>query len=308
MKRIIGLIGLASAFSLAGQPLLLEGPLTGFLFDNRVGAVRPIVGVPGAAYVSEALVDGLQWASVGPRGAALALKDGVLYRIRGLNRRAPEWAQIEGAQITPDRAAWSADGATAVVYSSESGQAQRIRGFGTAPAASEPVLLGAGLSVLAIDPQERILAGFDNGLYVLAPDAAPSLVAAVVRPVAVAILGSRLVVAGASGEILEVQDYAGNPRTMALGTVPDPVGLALSEDGGSLYVASRSERAVEIYDLAARTVAARLELEAEPATLEPLSAQAAFLLRRPVEEFDPLWVLKAGPEPGVWFVPVARGE
>ncbi len=307
--RIAFLLWLVLAVSAAAQPLLLEGPLTGYLFDARTGSIRPIVGLPGAAYVGDALAGGLEWADIAPAGGvALARKDGVLYAVRGLGRPDPVWNPIENASITPDRAAWSPDAAMALIYCSTSGQAQLVRNLLTAPAAGKTWALGPGAGVLALDSEARIVAGFDDGLYLLNAEAASSLLAPLARPRAVLIAGSRLLAAGQGGEILEIEDYAGHPKAMALGEIPEPVGLALASDGRTLYVASRSERAILIYDLASRTPMARLALDAEPMTLSPLAAASAFLVRQPVEDSEPLLVLKVAPEPGIWFVPVGKGE
>ncbi|MGA3079142.1 MAG: hypothetical protein ABSG56_36370 [Bryobacteraceae bacterium] len=66
----------------------VAGPVTGFIFDAQLGAVRPMLGIPGAAYLGNGVAIGLDAASVAPDGsAALAVERGgklVLY-----TRRAP---------------------------------------------------------------------------------------------------------------------------------------------------------------------------------------------------------------------------
>ncbi len=309
MRGIKILLGILTALGLAAQPLRLAGPLSGFVFDSGAAGIRPILGLPGAAYVGDVVAGGLEWASVAPGGsAALAFREGALYGLGGLERLEPVWSRIEGALGKPDRAAWSADGSLAVIYSAAAGLAQLIRNPGGAPAAGEPLAIGPGATALAVDSQGRIVAGLPAGVYLFAPGEPASLLAPVEGAVAIATAGDRLWVAGAGGEILEIEDYAGRPKAFLLASVPDPVGLAVAPDGKSLFVAGRADRSVEIYDLASRTAAGRLPLAVEPAALEALSAEPLWLVRASAAGSDPLWVLKAGPEPGLWFVPVGRGE
>jgi hypothetical protein len=303
------LLGTLTALGLAAQPMRLAGPLSGFVFDSGAAGIRPILGLPGAAYAGEVIASGLQWASVAPGGAAaLAYREGALYGLSGLERLEPVWSPVESALGKPDRAAWSADGSLAVIYSAAAGLAQLVRNPGARAAAGEPLPVGGGVTALAVDSQGRIVAGLPDGVYLFDPQAPASLLAPVQGAVAIALAGDRLWAAGAGGEIVEVEDYAGRPKAVLLASVPDPVGLAVSPDGKSLFVAGRADRAVEIYDLASRTTAGRLPLEVEPTTLEALSADALWLLRASAAGSDPLWVLKARPEPGLWFVPVGRGE
>src|ERR1022692_1467585 len=46
----------------------VAGPVTGFIFDAQLGAVRPMLGIPGAAYLGNGVAIGVQ--SDGDPGAA----------------------------------------------------------------------------------------------------------------------------------------------------------------------------------------------------------------------------------------------
>lgn len=309
MRYKIFPLWLAAVAGMAGQQLSFDGPRSGFLFDDRVGEIRPILGVPGAAYLGDAVLAGLAWASVAPNAAvALGVRDDALYAVAGLDRLNPELQPIANATVLPDRAAWSAEGSVAVVYVSGSGWAQVIRDFASRPVASEPIFLGPDVTALAVDAQGRVVAGREDGLYFAAPDELRRLPVPAVRVASLAISASKLWLAAADGQVLEIQDYAAQPRIAALDQLGDPVGLAVAPDGSALYAADRASRAILVYDLVRRVPAARLELEVDPAMLEPLSGGSIFLVRKPVVPTDPLWVFKAQPEPGIWFVPARRGE
>jgi len=297
------------AMVMAAQPIEVSGPISGLVFDSRAAAIRPIIGLPGAAYVGDVLVGGLEWAAVAPGGrAALALKEGTLYGLDGLERLEPVWRAVEGAAVRADWAAWSPEGSVAVIYSSVSGLAQVIRGLPGLPAASEPVAIGADISALAVDSQGRVVAALADGLYLISPGAPPVLLAAAAGVRAVAVAEGSLWIAAAEGQIMEIRDYAAQAKVLALAEVRDPVGLAVSADRKALLVASRAERAVEVYDLVSRTPAARLSLDSDPGALQSLAVRDLWLLRAPAGDSEPLLVLKADPDPSVWFVPVGRGE
>ncbi len=295
-----------TAGAMAAQTLQIEGPISGFAFDKASGALRPIVGLPGAAYLGDPLIAGLSWASIAPGGfTALVLRDGELYRVDGLARLAPSWSAVENLQILPDTAVWSEDGSLALIYSATSGRAQLIRIGDAATAAGEVFEIGEA-GALAIDREGRIIAGTREGVCLIAGESRAVLLAGV-RAAALTLAGGKLYVA-AGAEVWQVDDYAAQPRPEAIALVSDPVGVAISRDGARLFVADRSERAVFVYDPAGRARIAELALDFEPVTLARLSGAELWLLRPSTGGGEPLYVLKTEPDPGVWFVPVGKGE
>lgn len=308
--KVVSVVALWLAVSIAAaQSVEISGPLSGFVFDPSAGAIRPIYGLPGAAYVGEALAAGLEWASVSPGGrAALVVKEGKLWGVYGLDRLQPLWQAVEGVAVRPQRAAWSPDGSVVVIYCATSGLAQVIGNLGNAPSAGEPLAVGSEISALAVDSQGRVAAGLADGVYLISPGAPPVLLEAAPGARALVVREASLWVAGADGRIVEIQDYAAQPKVLALAEVRDPIGLGVSADRKALFVASRSERSIEVFDLVSRTPVARLALDSEPASMEGLAGGNLWLLRGLVADTEPLLVFKADPEPGVWFVPVGRGE
>lgn len=308
--KVVSVLALWLAGSIAAaQSVEISGPVSGFIFDPRAGAIRPIYGLPGAAYLGDALAVGLEWASVSPGGrAALVIKEGRLWGVYGLDRLQPVWHAVEAVAVRAQRAAWSPDGSAAVIYCSTSGLAQVISNLGNAPSAGEPLAVGSEISALAVDSRGRVAVGRADGVYLISPSGPPVLLAATPGARAIVVAEASLWVAGADGWIVEIQDYAAQPKALVLAEVGDPVGVGVSADRRALFVASRSERSVEAYDLLSRTPVARLALDSEPASMEGLAGRNLWLLRGLAAEIEPLLVFKADPEPGVWFVPVGRGE
>jgi len=304
----VAIVGLLSS-ALWAQPVRVAGVISGFVFDARAGVLRPIYGVPGAAYVGEALLEGVTWASVAPDGrAALVSREGVLAAVTDLVSFQPAWRAVENVAIKPDRAVWSEDGSFALIYSSGAGAAQLIRTSQGDWAAGELLPLGTELGALAVDPQGGVIAGLAEGLYLFAPGQAPVVLARLPRATALAIWRGRVFAAGADGELVEIQDYAWQPKALSWGTVGDVAGLAVASDGRSLFLARPEERVIEVYDLASRTSSLRLPVEAEPAGLEQLTSGGIWLITSPARPSEPLYVLKTSEQPGVWFVPVGKGE
>ncbi|MGC8792718.1 MAG: YncE family protein [Bryobacteraceae bacterium] len=306
MKATGILLGLLAVASLPAQMLQIEGPVSGFVFDESSQTLRPIVGLPGAAYLGDPVASGLLWASVAPGGpSALALKDGLLFSLLELKSLSPVWARIENVQILPERAAWAEDGSAVLIYSAATGSAQWIR-MSETPIAEEPLPLAAA-SALAVDRQGRVIAATPDGVFLTAGGQVQPLLPAL-RAAALAIAAHDLLVAGVNGEIWRVRDYAGQAVPELVAAVEDPVGVAASPDGKYLFVADRSRRSVEIFELASRAPVARLTAEAEPLTLARLSENDVWLLRTSSGPSDPLLLLKTNPEPGIWFVPAGKGE
>src|SRR5205823_366286 len=110
--------------------------------------------------------------------------------VRGLDTGQPDSLPLDGAIGGVDRFAWSPDGAGAVVYSSDSRQAQIVRKLDGAPTLESALdwsTLGGPVTALAFDGKQA-LAGA-GGVY-LADASGPKLLLRTPHPAALA-LGNR---------------------------------------------------------------------------------------------------------------------
>src|SRR5579885_1735285 len=74
----------------------VSGPVSAFLFDSQTRSIRPMIGFPGASYMGDAVTTDVDAASVSPDGsAALAVRQGRIFRITGLKTGAPVEAALE---------------------------------------------------------------------------------------------------------------------------------------------------------------------------------------------------------------------
>jgi hypothetical protein len=292
----------------------VSGPVSGFFFDQTSRALRPVVGVPGAAYLGSAALDGVDAASVCPDGsAALAVREGRLYLITGLNA-VQSAAAVEGSIENIDRMVWAADGASAAVYASKSGLAQVLRNLPKAPETGEAIDLSAlpgAVTALAV-AGKAVLAGVAaesaGGIYLAAPGATAKLLAPAARPSGIAVDGDSLYFADQErGQVWEVRKFATDATPLLFAdALASPVGLQLS--GTRLFVANAGDSTLEVFDTAARASSGRLQLDAAPAMLGSFGSRSVWLLNASAGDENPIYVLSGGDNPAVYFVPAGREE
>jgi hypothetical protein len=305
-----------AALNLGAQQTSLSGPISGYVFEASSRSIRPIMGIPGAAYIGDAVAAGLDWAAIAPGGSsALARTGGEVYLITGLESNL-SWSIVEGALPDAGRIAWSADATAAVIASSTEGRIQFIRAAAAGPAVDLP----GRVSALAMGPSgDYAVVGVEaeagGGLYLVGTEGEPRLLAAVGQAAAIALAANErdLFVADAtSRQVLEIANFRQEAARMVFADegsgISDPVGLALSRDGRLLLLANKSQRTLNAYVLATRSLWSQIELDFEPSFLEPLSRNSLFLLKAGGEASEPLLVLDASREPAVYFVPAGRGE
>lgn len=285
----------------------ISGPVTGFVFDRDARGIRPILGVPGAAYQGDVMLAGFELAAVAPNQLlAIGIREGRLHRIDGLDNGAPAATDLQVETPGARRIVWNRTSSAAAIRG-EAGQLWLWRAEGDVAELAEP----AGTIALAVDPGgERAVAAVQGdlpGLYVLEPGAAPRLVAAAAEPSAVEFArNSRdlFFADRARGEILVVTDYAGQ-AAVALFASASPelsgvVGLAVWED--SLLVAGRDSRNLAVYRTGSGELVTQAALEFEPSGVELFSG-ARYLLNPGAGPGQPMQLLDAGSTLDIRFVP-----
>jgi hypothetical protein len=289
-----------AAFS--AEPVM-SGPLAGYILDPESRSVRPVLGILGSAYVAGAVLDDVDALAVSPDGArALVSQGDSLVLVGRVHNAAFEAVPIEDT-AGADKLAWSPDGSAAVAYSSSARAAQVLTGGKS----SRVVDLSAleHVSVVAIgNSGESLLIGAEGGLYFAAKGGEVRLIAAIGKPVAIALAGADAFVA--AGGVFEIHDYAGQAAVLTFAEEADAVGLQAARDGKRLIVAAA--RSISVYDVASRTVAARLDLDFTPTMLSRLGSETTFALNSGAAGVEPLYVIDAGREPAVFFVPSGREQ
>lgn len=294
----------------------VAGPVTGFIFDAQAGAVRPMLGIPGAAYLGNGVGSGLDAASVAPDGsAALAVQQrgGKLVLYTGLRNARPTSVVVAGAMAGPDQFAWTADASAAAVYS-RAGQGQMLTGLGQSPVVGAPIDLSSlpgQVTALAFDGERLILAVASadaGGIYLASAAAGVQRIAPAVSPSAIALAGSSLFFSDSqSQQIFQVQNYARTPGVVVFANdsgINSPVGLQVSTDGQRLFAANAGNRKLAVYDIPSRAPVESLDLAFTPTRLDLFGDPSVFLMNSSGQ--GPLYVARdGGPGKGaaVYFVP-----
>jgi hypothetical protein len=114
---------LLAAAGCAGENSQLSGPVSGYVFDGARREVRPILGIPGASTIGEALDFGLRVSAtyVAPRqdAALVTAADGTVHPFQIHSGSAVELV-LNGLAIAPERVVFSPSGTAAALYYSDS--------------------------------------------------------------------------------------------------------------------------------------------------------------------------------------------
>lgn len=328
-----GILLLASVLlaSAAAQTAAVRGPVSGVVYDGAERAVRPVIGVPGAAYLGPPIAAEIDFAGIAPSGqSAVVLAAGALYFVRGLQGGEPRWRALE-QRSSAGLAAWSPDSGTVAVWSAEGGRLRAWRGLtGRVAAASHRGTRGSrsrsagrtgpgtprledfgfvdgSVAALAVDGRGRVLYAVPGGLYLARSGGPASLIAPLEDPAAIAVAEAGLFVADrARGEVLEVRGYATSPDIRLFAGpgrgIEDPAGLAVIEGGRTLVIAEARPRRLKFYDIETRAQTGELEVPIPPGRLSPLGERFLLLNQRSAAG-ETLYVLDSAGAPAVYFIP-----
>jgi DNA-binding beta-propeller fold protein YncE len=313
----IVLIALAAAARAEESAVTGMGPVSGVLIDSAARTIRPILGMPGAAYAGPATVTSFEFAAAAPGSQnALIAKDGMLFVLRRLAGGRPVWRELDSGVSDIEFAAWS-DNAEAIVLQPR-GEARldfwTTLSYEPKKAGSVDISsLSERMESVAVDPDGRFAfaatQGEDSGtLYLLKPGDLPRMLMPLRKAGSMMLAGNTLWVADrGSNEVFRLRNWDQMPQIQpaaaAAHGVNDPVGVALSRDGKFLWVASAGTRNVLAVDLDSSQVKHVLELDFTPTRMHRLGADGLFLLENGVPGEAPAQVLDTSAGK-VYFVPV----
>ena len=299
IKRIV-LIPSILTLTMCANGADLSGPVSGAVFHSGSRSIRPILGVPGSAYLGDSIASGLDAAAVSPNHKlAIAIRNGQGVVFTGLDAASPAEAEVD-AIPGADKLFWSSDSTVAGLYSSKSGEVQTWRNGEMRKAES----ISGNVLALAVDGAGRVYAGVEgDGVYVLIGSAPARLLSRAQRPSAISIAKDDLFFADRSrGEILRIQNYPDATGAVVFASgVADPSGLALSQDESTVLVASAENKTVTAYRLDSGATAFELFLDFEPSGLSRIS-DSIFRLNED-SAGTPLQILSNTNTPAVYFVP-----
>jgi hypothetical protein len=279
----------------------VEGPVTGWVWDAGHGSLRPILGIPGASVLGDAIDTGVVFSTAvsDQRQYAIGISsdDGQAYLLR--LRGEPRAAMLKGVPSGASRVILSPSGDAAIFAYGESPKLAVVTGLPDAPSDPRELDLNDTPSALAVsDHAIYIAAALENGILIIDRDGNRWNPGQHRAPHSLAFLDNSndLLIADDSGVSLlrNVQ----NPELTLLTDQPSRA-VAATRDGGRAIVLVSGGK-LRIIDLATRD-SRELPSPVEPARLVRMS-NSIFGIND--SGSDPLWLLDLeGAEPRTVFVP-----
>lgn len=315
MRLMTSLLTVACGVALAQQGRI-AGPLSGYVFDRAARVLRPVVGVPGASVIGSPIDLGFApagvWVSPRLDSAIAAGADGSLHFLR-LDSGSASERPFNGATAAPDSVTFSPSGSAAVLFART--KAVIVTGLPDSPAVSATIDLGRDFALPPRMAATRSVttALSDDGSYLLRASGGTvtlfgaagehrALATGVDAAFAPAGHGAAVVDPSGAGIVVFDDAVAANGRKVL--AAPDSqmtssAGVAFSQDGRTLFLASPASQNVAAFDVASgnrQTIAC----QAAPATLVRMGS----VFRLNELGTDPLWLLDTAPaQPQVVFVP-----
>jgi len=304
---------LAGCSVLAAQQGTVAGPTSGLVFDQVAGVLRPVLGVLGGATLGDGvpLSYAVNWVVVAPRldSAVAAAEDGSLHFLR-LTPNGVSELTIPGVTEVPRGVVYSPSGtAAALLYTV---QAQVVTGFPGGPVADK-------LMPLETEPETR--------LHPAAPPASGTVALSDDGAVLLQVHGGSVRMAGATGRrnliggtmvafahgghdaavadgagvtLVRDVDGAAGQTVLTNQGVSQPVGIAFSADGATVFAAGSAGL------VALSTAGGPLTPVACECAPVQLAAMGQLFLLNPLAA-GPLWVLDpSNSAPRTAFVPALR--
>lgn len=295
----------ALTLSIATAVSAQMGPtLSGFLFDRASRTLNPILGIPGSAYVGSAVAEEIDdaWASPNRRWA-VARRDARTLLITGIQELRAEAVEDSRLISNVSRVSWSADGTTAVLYSSEAAQIQRVRMSGGGVEVETPIDVGhldGAVTAMALDDAGSVLLGAHSGVYEARAARTVRRIADVGQVTAIVYTAPRAYcLSGNSIVELAATESTVSARVL-ISDLSEPVGLAADAD--FIYTATAGDQKLRRFDNEGKLVSV-VDLDRKPAEVRALVANSVFLLNGTEANHLPAIVFDTKHDAAVFFVP-----
>jgi hypothetical protein len=298
LRQAVIAAGLVTAA--AAQPVKTEPILSGYLYDANARALRAILGIPGAASLSSAIVDGLDAAWPSPdRDHAVGIRGEHTLVFTGLKSLQPSEAAEIQLISRPARVCWSARGRAAVLYSPAERVIQIVRVDGGRITPESPVSVssvGTDITALSVTDAGRVTLAAGGAVYVMT-ESGPAQQWGLTDATALASCDERLY-AAAGGAIVELGPGG-------------EISHRFASDFGASGIACAGERVFTVHPLTPEivvyrndgTLDLRIPLDRQPSTLQPVQSDSVILLNGVEAERLPPLVLSVSGSPGVFFIP-----
>jgi hypothetical protein len=316
----LGLLSVSVLIPLCAQNGQVAGPVTGIVFDRSAGALRPILGIPGASVLGDPLTlgYGLSNAVVSPhQDSAFAIgTDSSLHLLR-INSGSAFEVACTACPSKAEGAIFSPSGSSVALYSA--GRVQILTALSTTPVAGASFSVGSvtGVSTHGVrfeSPAAPPMALSDDGGWLLvgtkdsvelfsANGGTRQLLSTMSNPlVAFAAGGHDAAIADGKDGLVWIHDASGAAAQQQLAPASVPLhrfsGLAFSADGSQLLTATSDGSVVSVALASGNSTTT--QCGCTPSELVPMGS----VLRLNEIGGGPLWLFDGTtPQPRVVFVP-----
>jgi hypothetical protein len=292
--------------TVSAQPVGLTPTFTGFLHDSAARTLRAVVGVPGSAYVGDAVAEDVDAAWAAPaNNAAIIIRGDKTVLLTGLNAAA---VHETGEHLLPKPAkvSWSSAGNAAALYSAEGNLLQRItiQAGEVQVHSPETISFLGALHAIAINRKGDIVAAAEEGLFLLRNGSSPQLLISIAASSLSFFSDDRLYVSTADS-VLQVRLSDQSVQQIVAG-VPISV-LSTSVKLAGILAMDAANRKIYVFNLDG-SMRHEISVDRTPSALTPLQNDSVFVLNGFEENGLPINVLNAAPDVGLFFVPVGTSK
>jgi len=284
----------------------IDGPKLGFVYDRNVAAMRPILGIPGAALFGDPVSSDLRDAVISPSQEFAIGVFGDDSSVGIFKFSTAKLRLMKGAKTAPTRITLSPNGTSAAIVTES--HVQIFSGLPADAAAGLEFDLSAAPAALAVsDDGALVLAAVAESdamaLYSYGSEGAAHRILSASRITAIEFFNRSHDAVFADSIENKVILLRGGADASLVASVDQPVAVAASTDNRKIIAASSSTHAISIFSLDDGT-AVSTECGCEPVTLARLQGGAVF---RITDRSDgPSWIFDMNnSEPRVLFIPQA---
>jgi hypothetical protein len=321
MSKIL-LLGVAAVVALNAQTAPVGGPSLGFVFDAKQQALRPVLGIPGAALFGDPLSapSPVVSATLSLRQNAAVVNDGAWKAITLAPSGVTNTALLPDGLPASAKVAVSETGQAAAFYDPAGSALTVVTGIAASSIAANGVAIDSlpgAITRFAIGDDGSLLlsssiAGGGEALFWIGTDGTALQLASLQKTASILLWNagkSAVVTDRAGNQIWGIQNPGASAAITLLASdadgVSSPAGAALSQDGKQVWIANAGSQNVLGIDLGTRATVS-LGCGFDLTTLLPTADGFSFRLNHPGN--GPLWILDTAPGSGprVVFVPAVQ--
>jgi hypothetical protein len=280
--------------------------VAGFVHDAAQRSLRPIVGIPGSAYIGSEVALEIDAAWPAPNSKwAIGVQNGRTVLLRGL-KELQVLVEADSTLLTdPTQVAWNAEGTIAALYSANTHTLQTISvsaaAFYTSPA-QEIGYLDSSFTAFSVSVSGEVAILGSETIYIIGNGKGPRRLSAALGAAAIAFWNDDVLYTAGPAGLLEYSIRTLDAEPQRIAATPDAVtGLRAAPKLDKVIVASAVDAKLYVYTPKAKTFS-EVALDRPASHLNELQTGSMFLLNgggsgQPAIVFD----LKRGT--GVFFVP-----